>query len=127
MKIEISTKEILDFMEGGDVTSLKEKLSGALLAAADTSEMKEAVSKRTEQIIKGAFDNAFNTQQVAYGGSKLDGWATSIIREWLSVQLRSRSVEAIVRNVAKEAVREILPDLVQQTVQAIVHENGGSR
>jgi hypothetical protein len=121
MKIDISSKEILDFLNGGDVAVLKEKLSGSLLAAADSAEMEEAVKKRVEDTLQKAFDNAFTVER-RWGEVHLKGWAVDTVKEWVRIQLGNRSIEAIIRDEAKRAISEILPDLTQQVISAINRE-----
>jgi len=121
MKIEVSTKEILDFLNGGDVAALKEKLSGALLAAADSAEMEEAVKKRVEDTLQKAFDSAFSVER-SWGEIKLNGWAVDMVKEWVRIQLGKRSIETIIRDEARAAINEALPDLTQRVIASINRE-----
>lgn len=52
----------------------------------------------------------------------LEGWAVDMVKEWVKVQLGNRSIEAIIRNEAKAAISEILPDLTQQVISTIDRE-----
>jgi hypothetical protein len=118
MKIEISAKEVLEFINGGDVPALKEKLSGALLAAANSPEMEEAIKKRLEDSVQKALDGAFKVEQ-RWGQTYLDGWAVSLVKDWVRAQLGNKSIGDIVRKETQEAVKETLPQITQQVVNSI--------
>jgi hypothetical protein len=119
VKIEIGTKEIIDFLNGGDASALKEKLSGAILAMADSQEMEDAVKGRVGTRIQEALDTAFRLEKDWPNGHRIKGWAADTVKTWLTTQMGNLSVESIIRDETRKALAENQEKVVQSVIKEI--------
>lgn len=107
MKIEISAKELLDLVEGNiDVTSVKEKLSGAILSIAESPEMQLAIQQRVEKHIEKVIkDSAYvRSKSIFNSGASLEGWAAPMITFAVEGQIKDQVndfVKANLNNILK--------------------------
>ncbi|MGG1263787.1 hypothetical protein [Brevibacillus laterosporus] len=123
MKMEVSTKEILEFLNEGEATELKGKLAGAILAAADSPEMTEAVDKRVYARVEEALNRAVKIEHSRWEGTRIRGWGSDIVKQMLQAILgEGNSIEGIVRNETRESVKEVLPSLVKEAIKNINNE-----
>jgi hypothetical protein len=119
MKIEIGANEVIEFMNGGDATKLKEKLSGALLNIAATPEMTTTIDKMMGERVSKALDGAFKVGADWRGTVEMKGWAVAMVKEWATSQLGTITLESIVRSETKKSIDALAPKLLEEALKRI--------
>lgn len=120
MKLDISTKEILDFLDGGDVTAIKSKLAGALLSSVDSKEVTEALQKRVEAKIDEFLKQALEVKVSSWPKTeyRLTGWAAETFQGIMKAYLDGLSLNTVLSRQVKEYMDENLDKKIKQYVDS---------